>query len=104
MRPPPRMAEEMGGIMKTRDLVLTGLMIAVVYIITVTIVVTIPQTRGIFNLGEAGVYIAALLFGPVVGALSGGLGSMLADLTVAPHYAFFTLVIKGLEGLVVGLV
>lgn len=89
--------------MKTREMVLTGLMIAVVYAVTVAIAVPVPQTRGYFNLGEAAIYAAALLFGPVVGGLAGGLGSMAADLAVAPHYAIFTLVIKGAEGLIVGL-
>lgn len=49
------------------------------------------------------IYAAALTFGPVVGSISGGLGSMLADLVVAPVYAPGTLVIKSLEGFVVGL-
>jgi uncharacterized membrane protein len=90
--------------MKTRDLALAGLMTAVVFVVTRTLVVPIPQTKGFFNLGEAGVYAAAVLFGPIVGALAGGLGSALADLSLgyAP-YAPFTLVIKGLEGALVGL-
>ncbi len=91
--------------MKTRRLVLTGLMIAVVFVITKYFQVPIPQTKGYFNLGEAGIYIAAVLFGPLVGALAGGLGSALADLTSgASQFAVFTLLIKGLEGLLVGLI
>lgn len=91
--------------MSTRDLALSGVMTALVFIITRVFVLPIPQTRGFFNLGEAGIYASALLFGPLVGALAGGIGSALADLSLGyAQYAPFTLVIKGLEGAVVGLV
>jgi uncharacterized membrane protein len=80
-------------------------MTAVVFVITRAFVVPIPQTKGFFNLGEAGIYAAGLLFGPLAGAVSGGLGSALADLSLGyTQYAPFTLVIKGLEGAVVGLI
>jgi len=49
------------------------------------------------------VYTAALLFGPIVGGIAGGFGSMLADLILGyAHYAPATLVIKASEGLLVG--
>jgi uncharacterized membrane protein len=49
------------------------------------------------------VYTTALLFGPLVGAFAGGVGSMLADLFLGySHYAPATLVIKACEGAVVG--
>jgi uncharacterized membrane protein len=80
-------------------------MTAVVFVITRAFVVPIPQTKGFFNLGEAGIYAAGLLFGPLAGAVSGGLGSALADLSLGyTQYAPFTLVIKGLEGAVVALI
>lgn len=91
--------------MKAREIALSGVMTALVFVITRTFVLPIPQTKGFFNLGEAGVYASALLFGPLVGALAGGVGSALADLSLGyAQYAPFTLVIKGLEGAVVGLV
>lgn len=91
--------------MKAREVALSGVMTALVFVITRTFALPIPQTKGFFNLGEAGVYTSALLFGPLVGALSGGVGSALADLSLGyAQYAPFTLVIKGLEGAVVGLV
>jgi uncharacterized membrane protein len=91
--------------MTVRDLARAGLMTAVVFVVTRSFVLPIPQTKGFFNLGEAGIYVAALLFGPVVGALSGGVGSALADLSLGyAQYAPFTFVIKGLEGAVVALV
>ncbi len=90
--------------MRTRDVAAAGLMIALVFVVTRAFIVPIPQTRGFFNLGEAAIYMASVLFGPVVGALSGGLGSALADLSLGySQYAPYTLVIKGVEGAVVGL-
>jgi len=81
----------------------TGLMIAFVFLTTIVFSLYIPATRGFFNIGEAGVYIAALTGGPLVGLIAGGVGSMFADLFLNyPQYAPGTLVIKGLEGLIVG--
>lgn len=91
--------------MTVRTLARAGLMTAIVFVVTRSFVLPIPQTKGFFNLGEAGIYVAALLFGPAVGALSGGVGSALADLSLGyMQYAPFTLIIKGLEGAVVALV
>lgn len=88
--------------MSTRDLARAGLMTAIVFVVTRAFVLPIPQTKGFFNLGEAGIYLAALMFGPVVGAVAGGVGSALADLSLGyAQYAPFTLIIKGLEGAVV---
>ncbi|MBI3998839.1 MAG: ECF transporter S component, partial [Armatimonadetes bacterium] len=80
-------------------------MTAVVFVVTRAFVLPIPQTKGFFNLGEAAVYTAAILFGPAIGAVAGGIGSALADLTLGyAQYAPFTLVIKGLEGALVGMI
>jgi uncharacterized membrane protein len=65
--------------------------------------VTIPATNGYFNVGEIMVYTSALLMGPYVGAFAGGVGSMISDLSLGyPYYAPGTLIIKGLEGFIVG--
>ncbi len=65
--------------------------------------VYIPATTGYFNVGEIMVYTTALLMGPYVGAFAGGVGSMLSDLSLGyPYYAPGTLIIKGLEGFIVG--
>jgi len=63
----------------------------------------VPQTRGFFNIGETMVYITALLFGPLIGAFAGGVGSMFADLLLGyPQFAPATLIIKACEGGIVG--
>ncbi|HEV8353617.1 MAG TPA: ECF transporter S component [bacterium] len=89
--------------MKTRDLAAAAVFLALTFVVTRYTVIPIPQTKGYFNLGEVVIYIAAMVFGPVVGAAAGGLGSALADLAAgAPQFAPFTLIVKGLEGYVVG--
>jgi len=81
----------------------TTIFTAFVCIATIIFSVYVPSTEGFFNIGESMVFLSALLFGPYVGAFSGGVGSMLADLILGyPHYAPATLVIKACEGFVVG--
>ena len=64
---------------------------------------SIPATTGYFNFGEIMVYTSALLMGPYAGAFAGGVGSMISDLSLGyPYFAPGTLVIKGLEGFIVG--
>jgi uncharacterized membrane protein len=63
-----------------------------------------PATQGFINLGDVFVFIAGAILGPIPGLLAGGVGSALADvLSGYAHYAPWTLVIKGSEGLMVGL-
>lgn len=51
------------------------------------------------------IFISGLTFGPIVGGVSGGIGSALSDgLGGFGIFAPFTLVIKGLEGFVAGLI
>lgn len=88
-----------------RNLSAAAIFTAVVCIATVVLKVDIPQTQGYFNIGDSMVYVSALLFGPFVGAFAGGVGSMLGDLILqAPWYAPGTIVIKGIEGWLVGYV
>ncbi len=85
-----------------RQLALAAVFTSLVFAATL-ISVSTPITGGYFNLGETMVYTSAILGGPVVGAIAGGLGSMMADLFLGySQYAPGTLVIKGLEGFLVG--
>ncbi len=89
--------------MKPRELSAAAIFAALTFVVTRYTAIPIPATRGIFNLGEAVIYVAALAFGPLVGLLAGGLGSSLADIAAGVgYYAPFTLVIKGIEGYIVG--
>jgi uncharacterized membrane protein len=83
---------------------LTAVSTAIVCVVTMVFSIYVPQTRGFFNLGETMVYIVAVLFGPIIGCFSGGIGSMLADILLGYwYYAPATLVIKACEGGTVGL-
>lgn len=87
----------------TKKTVLKGLMIALVCIATMTIQIPIPGTDGYINIGDSVIFITSILFGPITGMIAGGIGSALADiLSGYAHWAIFTLVIKGLEGYLVG--
>lgn len=89
----------------TVKLTLAAIFAALVFIVTSQIPpIPIPATSGYFNIGETIIYVAALLFGSLVGALSGGIGAMLADVYLGfSVFAPGTLVIKGTEGAIVGL-
>lgn len=87
----------------TIQLSITAIFTSLVFVATVIFSIYVPLTEGFFNIGESMVYITALLFGPLVGAFAGGVGSTFADLFLGyPHYAPATLVIKACEGAVVG--
>jgi len=92
------------GISKTSiRLTLTAVSTALVCVATMVFSIYVPQTRGFFNLGETMVYAVALLLGPLIGSFAGGVGSMFADILLGYyHYAPATLIIKALEGGVVG--
>ncbi|HHV94215.1 MAG TPA: ECF transporter S component [Firmicutes bacterium] len=84
-------------------LVLTALFAALVAIATMVINIPMAATQGFINVGDTVIFLSALLMGPKVGLMAGGLGSALADLLLGySHWAPWTLVIKGVEGLVAG--
>jgi len=91
--------------MAPRTITLNALLIALATVATLTIRLPTPATQGYLNLGDSVIFAAALLFGPRSGGLTGGIGSALADLLGGyPHWIPFTLFIKGLEGVLVGIV
>jgi len=66
--------------------------------------VAVLLSQGFINIGDLGVMITGLLFGPIVGFVAGGIGPFIADLVLYPPTAFFTLGIKALEGFLVGVI
>lgn len=84
---------------------LIAIFAALTYVITAFLAIPVPATGGYINLGDMLVMFTALLFGPLVGGLAGGFGSALADI-LSPYYIYApaTLVIKGLEGFIIGLI
>lgn len=84
---------------------LIAIFAALICVLTMIISIPIPATQGFINIGDAGVMITGLLLGPFIGGLAGGIGSMFADIFLGyTIYAPATLIIKGLEGFVVGVI
>ena len=79
----------------TRELTLTAMMSAFVFI--ATFVPKIPIPLGYAHLGDAAIFIIVVMFGRKIGILSGCFGSMLADLIGGfPIWIGPTLIIKWL--------
>lgn len=90
---------------KTQELVIIALGIALVYVATAFINVRLPLVGqgGLIHLGNVPLFIFAMLWGPKVGAVSGGVGMALFDLLSGwTLWAPFTLVIVSAMGYVVG--
>lgn len=91
--------------LQIRQIVLAGVMIALVAVFTLAVRVPFPITQGYFNFSDVGVFLAGFAFGPWVGLLAGGVGTALADVVGGyVIYAPLTLVAHGLEGLIAGAV
>ncbi|MGC9335852.1 MAG: ECF transporter S component [Anaerolineae bacterium] len=86
-----------------RRITLTALMAALIFVLTTVPRVPVPATGGYVHLGDAGVAFAAVAFGPWVAMASGGLGTALADLVGFPQWAIFSLLVHGIQGLLMGL-
>ncbi len=86
-----------------KEIVYTIIFIVLVFAATLVVQVYQPFTGGYFNLGESVIYVAALVFGPWVAGVAGGVGAAFAD--AVSGYGIFvpaTLVIKFVEGFVAG--
>ncbi len=91
--------------MTVRGLTLAALMIALMTLATLIIRIPNPATQGYINLGDALLFTIALVFGWRIGGLAGGVGSALADALGGYFiWAPWTLVIKGVEGILVGMI
>jgi uncharacterized membrane protein len=89
----------------TITIMLSAMMAALVTVSTYAIQIPVPATNGYINIGDVMVFTSALVFGPLVGGIAGGLGSSVADM-LGGYWTFVpvTFVVKGLEGLVSGLI
>lgn len=79
-------------------------LIALSAVATMVIRIPIPATTGYFNIGDVFVVLAGLWLGPLGGAIVGGIGPTIADAIGFPIFIPATMVTKGLEGLVVGVI
>lgn len=90
---------------RTFDLILTGMLIALVFVATFTLNIRLPiaANGGLVHLGTGMLFIASILFGPRKGALAGAIGMGLFDLVSGwTLWAPFTFVARGLQGYIVG--
>jgi uncharacterized membrane protein len=83
---------------------IVGALIALAAIATMVIRVPIPATTGYFNIGDVFVVLAGLWLGPLAGAIVGGVGPTIADAIGFPVFIPATLITKGLEGFIVGMI
>lgn len=93
----------LGEVVTMREIALTAAFMAMVFLSTSLFYIALVSSTGFFNIGEAFVYLAALIGGPIVGALAGGIGAAMADMILG--YGVFapgTLIFKGMEGFTVG--
>ncbi len=94
----------MGRFDSTRKIVLTGLMMCLVMVATFIIRIPAPFTHGYIHLGDTAVFLSVLVLGKKRGALASGVGSVMADIIGGfAAYAPWTLVIKALMAVVMGL-
>ena len=80
-----------------RLLTTAGVLSAAIFLLTAFVRIPIPA--GYLNLGDAGVFLVAMLLPAGYAALCAGVGSALADLIGFPLYAPVTLIVKGLTAL-----
>lgn len=84
--------------------ILTGLMMAMITVVTMIIPIPIPFTSGYIHLGDAVIFLSILILGWKYGAVSAGVGSALADIFVGfTVWAPWTLCIKGGMAVIMGI-
>ena len=98
---PPKAAK----FVSPKTVALYGVLTALTAAITFATFVPFAPTKGYFNMGDSMVFFSAMAFGWRAGAICGGVGSAAADILLGSgFFAPYTLVAKGSEGLVAGLV
>ena len=87
----------------TFELVLTGLLTALIMTATMLIRIPMPFTQGYVHMGDTVIYLAVLAVGKRRGAFAAGTGSAMVDLLSGyAHYVPWTFVIKFLMAFVMG--
>lgn len=89
----------------TKDLVLTGLLTAMVFSATMFINIRLPISinGGLIHMGNIALFLTAFLFGKKKGAIAGAFGMGLFDILSGwTAWAPFTFVIRGVMGYLIG--
>ena len=90
---------------KTKDMVETALLTALVFVATSFINIRLPiaASGGLVHLGTAMLVIASVVFGKEKGAIAGAVGMAIFDLSSGwALWAPFTFVIRGVMGYILG--
>ncbi|WP_244835463.1 ECF transporter S component [Clostridium sp. BJN0001] len=86
----------------TKELVLMGLMIAIIYV--AGSIIKIPSVGGFVHIGDCMVFLSVVVLGKKKGAVASAIGMMLVDLLGGYYFwAPFTFVIKGVMAYISGL-
>lgn len=94
-----------GKQIKIRDMVITALLIALVFVATSVIKIKLPisYNGGLIHMGNTMFFTAAIVFGARKGAAAGAFGMALFDaLSEYAAWAPFTFVIRGVMGYIIG--
>lgn len=87
----------------TIKIVLTGLLMALIFILTRF--TQIPYPLGYIHLGDSAIAVAGIVLGPLGGFIASSIGSACADLTTPfMFFAPITFVIKGFEAVIISLI
>jgi len=89
---------------KPRNIVIAGLLIAVVFIATnIRFPIPFSPTGGLVHLGTVALFVAAVCFGPRKGAAAGAIGMALFNLfSEWAVWAPYTFVIRAVMGFIIG--
>ncbi|MCI8609572.1 MAG: ECF transporter S component [Firmicutes bacterium] len=88
---------------KTRSLVMTALMAALVFVATYLIKIPNPATGGYSHMGDCMIFLAVIMLGRKNGAMAAALGGALSDLLAgAAAWILPTLVIKYVMAFIMG--
>lgn len=92
---------------KVKSIAVHGLFTAIITVLTLFASIPLPAGTGgaYLNAGDAAIYAASYVLGPIGGMITAAVGSALADvLHGSVVYAPVTLVVKGLMALIAGLI
>ena len=88
---------------KTKNLVLTALSIAIVFVATSVIRVPLAPDGGLVHLGSVALFALSVVFGKWTGAIAGSAGMAMFNLTTEwAVWAPFTFVIRFVMGYIIG--
>jgi uncharacterized membrane protein len=90
---------------RTKSIVVSGLLIALVFVSTMFINVRLPISinGGLIHFGTAALFVSSILFGKRKGAISGAFGMGLFDILSGwAAWAPFTFIVRGVMGYIIG--